>query len=643
MMERPSDTEWRFGLIDESAQNVQKTYFVYVGFIAYGVLTVLTSSDRELVLNSSVNLPIVGVQASLTAFYLVGPLLAVLMFMHLQIGLVELRRLLLQVPIDPEAPRIYPWIVARSILLLNGKLSWQFTDRLQVALTIVSAYASLPIALVIFSIGYARVHAPTMSFVIGALPIVGAMLSLAFYLEMIGSGSRPFWEIIRPKWPLLIAPLIIGAVPYDVFDLIFSTMFIFIAGIVLVLFQFALVAIVAALIVAAVILAKRTTPVREGLRKAWRTVDIWLLLAIVLIATVVMVAEFEYKSLLNAFVPLAIAPLILTVAYAMGAMTTRGSVTASFLFIVIALYVGLIRLLWLSNSGDGINVNLSYQVLSTQAKEGESAHIPPLDLSGIHMEGGKLRFAILDRALLRNARLAGADLTSADLDGADLSDADLRGTDLSRSSLKNAALNNAKLGQTRFEGADLRGAGVKGVSLAGAVYFRGTQLDGADLSSSDFASFPMFDLTVEQLLTTKTLQYAQLPDSLYKAIIARSPKLIFGTGEANLFDQLSHLTEVLLYTHPDGSQFTRTQLHSTLVFIPWEIEHAPDWKREAYVNYFGQRAIEILTKADLLRQTGDDTFTIPQTSAVAAARAKFPTQSGASPAKATRPPQPAAH
>jgi hypothetical protein len=40
--EQSPNAEWQFGLIAESAKNLRQIYFVYLGFISYGALTVLS-------------------------------------------------------------------------------------------------------------------------------------------------------------------------------------------------------------------------------------------------------------------------------------------------------------------------------------------------------------------------------------------------------------------------------------------------------------------------------------------------------------------------------------------------------------------------------------------------------------------------
>jgi hypothetical protein len=260
---------------------------------------------------------VVNVQVPLTAFYFAGPLLAVVIFLHLQIGLVELKRLMLRVSIEPSAPRIYPWIVPRSILLLNRKLSWQFTDQLQVVLTLLSVYASLPLVLFVFATAYTRAHAPTLSYVVATLPVLGSVLAIVFYFNMVEGGLRSIREVIRSEWGLLLAALVIGTIPYDIIVVI-DAILLYLAVLPLVI-----VAAILAVGFIGIVAISRSAPLQARLRKAWQKVGIWLLLIVMVVATTMVFAVFEHSLSIVAFSSLAIAPLALTIAYVMGGIKGR--------------------------------------------------------------------------------------------------------------------------------------------------------------------------------------------------------------------------------------------------------------------------------------------------------------------------------
>jgi len=128
-----------------------------------------------------------------------------------------------------------------------------------------------------------------------------------------------------------------------------------------------------------------------------------------------------------------------------------------------------------------------------------------------------------------------------------------------------------------------------------------------------------FGLEMAQLLAAKSLRYATLSEAREREIVEHAPELVFGPERGQI--PLNHLADVLLYTHPDNTQFTRTALRQMLVSLGSE---TPAWKREAYVRYIGDGAIEDLLAAKLLSRVSKDSFVISPTEAVKAVRARFP-------------------
>jgi uncharacterized protein YjbI with pentapeptide repeats len=133
-----------------------------------------------------------------------------------------------------------------------------------------------------------------------------------------------------------------------------------------------------------------------------------------------------------------------------------------------------------------------------RTRQGASAALWEVDLSGAdlrraNLSGANLREAGLHRANLASANLARADLSGADLSGANLSEgylsgADLSGANLSEGYLSGANLSGANLMGANLAGADLTGANLRranlrGVDLTGAALYRAA-LKGADLEGA---------------------------------------------------------------------------------------------------------------------------------------------------------------
>jgi uncharacterized protein YjbI with pentapeptide repeats len=103
------------------------------------------------------------------------------------------------------------------------------------------------------------------------------------------------------------------------------------------------------------------------------------------------------------------------------------------------------------------------------------------------LQGARLAGARLQGASFVSARLDGADLSNAELDGASFLWASLRGTLLKGALLRGAELKYAQLQAADLDRAQLQGAALDFAWLEGA-WGRATQLHGATLKSADFSS-----------------------------------------------------------------------------------------------------------------------------------------------------------
>jgi len=109
----PKAQDWLFDNIAEASKNARKLYLLFLGFIAYCALTVVSTTDRQMVLkHESARLPIVNLDVSLNGFFLFAPLLAVFVFVYFQFHLLKTRDLISDTTIKdvPNSKnRIYPW------------------------------------------------------------------------------------------------------------------------------------------------------------------------------------------------------------------------------------------------------------------------------------------------------------------------------------------------------------------------------------------------------------------------------------------------------------------------------------------------------------------------------------------------------
>ena len=102
----------------------------------------------------------------------------------------------------------------------------------------------------------------------------------------------------------------------------------------------------------------------------------------------------------------------------------------------------------------------------------ESAKLHGADLSEAKLNGADLRLAKLHGANLSEAELHGANLSSAELHGADLFNAELHGADLYNAKLHGADLYKAELYGADLSNAELHGAGLSKPSCTVRIYLR---------------------------------------------------------------------------------------------------------------------------------------------------------------------------
>jgi uncharacterized protein YjbI with pentapeptide repeats len=111
------------------------------------------------------------------------------------------------------------------------------------------------------------------------------------------------------------------------------------------------------------------------------------------------------------------------------------------------------------------------------------AQLQGASLNGAQLQGASLMFAQLQGASLIFARLQGASLIFARLQGASLNGAELQGSSFDAAELQGSSLDRARLQGASLNGAQLQGASLNGAQLQGAELDR-AQLQGASLNGA---------------------------------------------------------------------------------------------------------------------------------------------------------------
>ena len=207
--------EWLFINIAEASKNTSKIFFLYIGFLFYCVFTVFGTPDRYIVLNAKIKMPILNIDVPLIGFMLMAPLLAIFLFIYLQMYLGRLKWLIdLSTNYAPiERGRLYPWMLNFPKDPESG-----FSKGLQNIIIKFSLWELLPIVLGSFVYLSLKTHNSLICYFIGFTLVIGAISVIVFWYR---------YEKIQGKAPKFIKKSF-GKILLSLLMILFVIMFLFI-------------------------------------------------------------------------------------------------------------------------------------------------------------------------------------------------------------------------------------------------------------------------------------------------------------------------------------------------------------------------------------------------------------------------------
>ena len=177
----PKAPNWLFENIAEASKNARKIYFLYISLLVYCAITVVSTTDRQIILDDTVRLPLINLNVWLSGFFIIAPFLIIIIFIYLQLYLHRLRQLITDLRSN-YAPikkgRLYPWVINFAEDPDEG-----FIGKLQIMILKLSLWWLLPIVLVLFSIWIIKKHELFFSYILGIMPILGTYFILLFWLR----------------------------------------------------------------------------------------------------------------------------------------------------------------------------------------------------------------------------------------------------------------------------------------------------------------------------------------------------------------------------------------------------------------------------------------------------------------------------
>ncbi len=179
--------EWIVANIAEASKGAQQVFFIFLSLLSYCAITVLATADHQIVLNSTVQLPLLNSPVSLEAFFLLAPSVSLLVYAYLQLYLQRLKGLVQELKAYGPIParRLYPWALTISEDPEPGSVGV-----LQKAITSLCLWWLLPFVLLLFAFSSLKKHSPALSYAVSAYPLLGLIAVVYFWRKFAANPHK---------------------------------------------------------------------------------------------------------------------------------------------------------------------------------------------------------------------------------------------------------------------------------------------------------------------------------------------------------------------------------------------------------------------------------------------------------------------
>ena len=165
--------------ISDLSQSASYAYVLYLSFLAYCTLTILTTTDAQIIRNDTTVLPLINLNVPFSTFFRVAPLIAIGLFIYFELYHSRVTGILNDVrsdyaPLDKR--RLYPWLVT-----LGEQPDPGAVGRLERLVVTFSLWWTLPIVLWLFAFWTLRKHALTDSLFIAVVNLLGVLFVFGFW------------------------------------------------------------------------------------------------------------------------------------------------------------------------------------------------------------------------------------------------------------------------------------------------------------------------------------------------------------------------------------------------------------------------------------------------------------------------------
>jgi hypothetical protein len=183
--ESPSDDDWVYNTITEASKNARTTYFLYLTLLAFCVVTLISTTDRFLVLNESIGLPLVNAEISMRSFLMTASIALIGIFVHLQLNIDTVRSRVESAQAQIDVRRIYPWIVNSARFESEGVTGW-----LRYFIVSLTLWISLPFVIALFAIWSLKTQDGTLARGLAFLFILAVGCSVLFWYRFATSNRE---------------------------------------------------------------------------------------------------------------------------------------------------------------------------------------------------------------------------------------------------------------------------------------------------------------------------------------------------------------------------------------------------------------------------------------------------------------------
>ena len=180
-VQKPDPPAWLIENIAEASKNASKIFFLYLGSVVYCTLTIVSTSDRQIILNEKARLPIVNLDVSLNGFFILSPIILFIVFAYLQLYLQRLKGLtsdLRENYASVEKRRLYPWMLNIAEDPEPG-----IVGRLQIMTASLTLWILLPIILNLNAFWFIKKHDFFWSYVLCILSIILTLVVFWFWRQ----------------------------------------------------------------------------------------------------------------------------------------------------------------------------------------------------------------------------------------------------------------------------------------------------------------------------------------------------------------------------------------------------------------------------------------------------------------------------